>query len=233
MGQIYGIYSKLENKIIYIGQTIIGHEKRFRKHITESKNSRNKKKIHYKMIKYGIENFESILLFECEKDFLNEKEKEYIKLYNTHADGCNLTLGGETMSGYKHTEETKKKIGEKLKDRWDKNREEIIEVLKKRPPRKQSQKELQKRSVQMKNKNPMFYDNVKNKLSDTCKKKYKNGYINPKSKTWKITTPENEIIITKEMKKYCKENNLGYNGMYYAYMNNTVYRGYKIEKMDK
>jgi group I intron endonuclease len=233
MGQIYGIYSKVEDKIIYIGQTIIGYENRFKKHINESKDEKCTKKIHKKIKKYGIENFKPILLLECDINLLNEKEKEYINFYNTYRNGCNLTVGGETMSGYKHTEETKIKIGKKTKYRWENERDKIIDSLKKRPPRKHSENELKKRSEQFKNKNPMHNDHVRQKLSQTCKNKYENGYINPKSKMWKITTPEKEIIITKEMKKYCKENGLGYNGMYYAYMNNTIYRGYKIEKMDK
>jgi group I intron endonuclease len=231
MSQIYGIYSAIHNKIIYVGQTIIGYELRFKKHLNQC-NKKNSKKIHDTISKYGKENFKPILLLECKTEDLNRKEIEMIEYYNTYRNGCNLTIGGETMSGYNHKETTKLKIGEKLKKRWEKDRDSMLESLKKRPPRKQCKEELEKRSVHLTENNPMHSVETKNKLSDTCKNKYKNGYINPNSKTWKITTPTHEIIITNEMKKFCKENGLGYNGMYYAYTHKSCYKGYKIEKVE-
>jgi len=230
MGQIYGIYSFVHNKIIYVGQTIIGYENRFKKHLRECGSERSKK-IHKTIKKYGKENFKPILLLECKGEDLNQKEIEMIEYYGTYRNGCNLTIGGETMSGYNHKETTKVKIGEKLKKRWENNRDSILESMKKRPPRKQFKEELEKRSVYLTENNPMHSVKTKEKLSETCKNKYKNGYINPNSKKWKITTPDDKIIITNEMKKFSKENGLGYNGMYYAYTHKTCYRGYKIEKV--
>jgi hypothetical protein len=232
MGQIYGIYSLMHNKIIYVGQTIIGYEVRFKKHLKQC-DGKKPKKIHNTIKKYGKENFKPILLIECVTEQLNQKEIEMVEHYDTYRNGCNLTIGGETMSGYKHKLTTKLKIGEKLKERWEKDRESILKSLKKRLPRQQLQEELEKRSDYLTQNNPMHLNETRQKLSETCKDKYKSGYINPNSKNWKITTPANEIIITNEMKKFCKENGLGYNGMYYAYTHKTCYKGYKIEKVEQ
>ena len=45
--------------------------------------------------KYGLENFDFIVVEECEPDKLNEREKYYIEYYNTFFDGYNETTGGE------------------------------------------------------------------------------------------------------------------------------------------
>lgn len=230
MGEIYGIFSKIDNRIIYIGQTIIGFENRFKKHIRQCK-SKTKCAIHNKMNKNGLENFYPLLLMKCEKKFLNENEILFIKKYDTYKNGLNETAGGETMSGYKHKEVTKQKIGEKLKKRWIENREIIIESLKKRPPRKQSVKEIMWRSEYFKKNNPCKKLKVKQKISNSHKNKYENGYVNPNSGKWKITKPNNETIIVTGLKNFCKKNNLGYSGMYYAFKNKIQYHGYKIEKV--
>lgn len=230
MGEIYGIFSKIDNRIIYIGQTIIGFENRFKKHIRQCK-SKTKCSIHNKMNKNGLENFYPLLLMKCEKKFLNENEIFFIKKYDTYKNGLNETAGGETMSGYKHKEVTKQKIGEKLKKRWIENREIIIESLKKRAPRKQSAEEIMWRSEYLKENNPCKNLKVKQKISDSHKNKYENGYVNPNSGKWKITKPNNETIIVTGLKNFCKKNNLGYSGMYYAFKNKIQYHGYKIEKV--
>lgn len=232
MGEIYGIFSKIENKIVYIGQTIIGFENRFKKHIRQC-GYKTKNSIHNKMLKYGIENFYPILLLKCSKNLLNEKEIEFIKKYNTYKNGLNETVGGETMSGYKHKKETKKKIGKKLKERWKENRELILESLKKRPPRKQSEEEKSWRSEYMKNHNPSNKKEVCEKISQSHKKLYTQGYKNPNTKKWRIVKPNSEVVVLFDLKAFCKENQLGYSGMYYAFKNKTTYQGYRIEKKDK
>lgn len=76
--------------------------------------------------KYGWDNFahEVILVIECETEeelwfWLDEWETYYIEKYNSFYDGYNSTLGGKGVRGYKHTEETKKELGELVKG--DKN----------------------------------------------------------------------------------------------------------------
>lgn len=231
MGHIYGIYSKLEDKIVYIGQTIIGYDKRFKKHLNSCKLNSHCA-IHAKMRKYGSDNFYPILLSECKNTELNEKEIEFIEKYDTYRNGLNETIGGGTMSGYKHKEITKQVIGEKLKKRWETNRENIVESLKQRPPRAQKYEEIQWRKSYLKENNPMYSESTKIKLSKTCKEKYESGYVNPRTKGWKITTPENETVIVYGLRAFCSDKKIGHSGMYYAFQHGTVYRGYKVEKLE-
>ena len=231
MGQIYGIYSKIENRIIYIGQTIIGFEKRFKKHLIQSE-SNNRYAIHNKIRKYGHENFYPIALEECENDDLNVNEIKFIKAYDTYKNGLNETIGGAAMSGYKHKDETKKIIGEKLKHRWKNDRETIIESLKKRPPRIQTGNELEWRKQYLTKNNPMFSENTKKKLSKTCKDKYDNGYVNPRTQNWKLTFFNGKIVEVFDLKKYCQENNLKYTSLYSSFKRNTKHKDItKIEKV--
>ena len=232
MGQIYGIYSKIEDRIIYVGQTIIGFDKRFKKHLTQSE-SKNRCAIHNKIHKYGQENFYPILLKECENVDLNTNEIKFIEFFDTYKNGVNETIGGEAMSGYKHKDETKKIIGEKLKHRWENDRETIIESLKKRPPRKQSDNELEWRKEYLTNNNPMFSKKTKEKLSKTCKDKYDNGYVNPRTQNWKLTFHDGEIVEVFDLKKYCRENNLKYASLYNAFKRNAKHKDIiRIEKVN-
>ena len=63
--------------------------------------------------KYGLDAFDFEILKECEDDELDYWEMYYIKELNTKVPyGYNLTDGGEGMTGYTHTAETRKKISE-------------------------------------------------------------------------------------------------------------------------
>jgi hypothetical protein len=45
------------------------------------------------MLEYGLDSFSFELLLECEPSQLNEKEKYFIKLYNSDAIGYNISKG--------------------------------------------------------------------------------------------------------------------------------------------
>jgi len=70
-------------------------------------------------MKYGVENFKSEILKECQtQEELNHWEQYYIKELNTkYPNGYNLTDGGGGMSGFKHSEEHNKKMSKVLKGR--------------------------------------------------------------------------------------------------------------------
>ena len=130
-----GIY-KITNKVngnSYIGLST--HvEDRWDYHKTPYNWQRENNKSLYKAIlKYGIENFNFEVLEECSIDELSEKEKYYIKLYDTYNNGYNMTAGGENNSGESHP---RHKLTEKdiidIRTRYDnlERRKEVYELYK-------------------------------------------------------------------------------------------------------
>lgn len=96
MGYIYKIVNNKNNKI-YIGQTIKSIQERFRIHITASKLIKNNNIPLYQAFKkYGLENFKILLIEECDKLELNNREQYWINYYNSYNKGYNATLGGKS-----------------------------------------------------------------------------------------------------------------------------------------
>lgn len=106
------IIYKAENLIngkLYIGQTTSSLNKRASEHFKKSLNKNSKSVFHTAIRKYGKENFKfSIIRFCFSKEELNEKEKYYIKKYNTISpNGYNLTPGGDGIpKGYIFSKES-------------------------------------------------------------------------------------------------------------------------------
>ena len=95
---IYKITNNINGKI-YIGLTTCSLEYRWRRHLTEGRNEKNKKHLYKSMRKYGLENF-SIEQIDSTDDFkeLGRLERKYIKQYDSQNPnkGYNLTAGGES-----------------------------------------------------------------------------------------------------------------------------------------
>lgn len=113
---IYKSTNLINNKI-YIGQTINSLEYRKQQHYREAK-SKNRKSVyfHNALNKYGYDNFIFEKIDEAQTlEELNEKERFWIKFYDSTNKnlGYNLDSGGN--SGGKKSEETKRKIGETTK----------------------------------------------------------------------------------------------------------------------
>lgn len=117
--KIYGVIYKITNKIngkVYIGQTIEGFNRRYRKNFSKLHDGYLKNAIN----KYGIENFEIIKILDVafSKEELDIKEKCWIKIFNSNNKkyGYNLTEGGSNASSYENkTEDEMKEIKEKLR----------------------------------------------------------------------------------------------------------------------
>lgn len=118
---ISGIYlfrNKINGKC-YVGQSI-KIRKRFLQHMQKFKED-FQYPLYKALNKYGLENFEFEILETFEKldletlrETLNNREIYWIEYYKSYNNGYNQTLGGEATSGWKPTEETKKKISESL-----------------------------------------------------------------------------------------------------------------------
>ena len=105
-GIIYG-YTNLESGKMYIGQTIYP-QRRYKAHrYGKYKNGwhkdyqNNPEKYEYSVIEYDVP-----------EDKLDEREMFWISFFDSYRNGYNLTEGGNTTRGYKHTEETRKKMRE-------------------------------------------------------------------------------------------------------------------------
>ncbi len=95
-GLIY-IIRNTENYKVYIGQTTLSLQDRWKQH---KKPSTAKRRKNYKL--YNAINYYGINKFYCELiednidiDLLNEKEIFYIAFYNSYYDGYNSTKGGD------------------------------------------------------------------------------------------------------------------------------------------
>jgi len=114
---IYKVINRINGKC-YIGQTIQILEERKNQHL----HNYIKTYFHNALKKYGEDNFDWEIIEKCDsKNELDEMEFHYIKQYNSHIfeGGYNLTWGGEGITGYKHSDETKTKIGNKSKQTWN------------------------------------------------------------------------------------------------------------------
>jgi hypothetical protein len=101
MGYVYIITNKI-NKKVYIGKTEGDVKMRWQQHIY---NAALGVKYHlYNAIrKYGLKNFTfEILESNLSGEVLKEKEKEYIKQFDSLANGYNMTIGGEGVTKYNH-----------------------------------------------------------------------------------------------------------------------------------
>jgi len=107
---MYTIYihkNKINGKV-YIGQTCQKPEKRW----DNGRGYETSPRFYNAILKYGWDNFEHIILYtNLTVEEANKKEQELIKFYNSTDEnfGYNITDGGKN---FRHSEETKKKIGE-------------------------------------------------------------------------------------------------------------------------
>ena len=94
---IYIIKNDINDKV-YIGQSINIH-KRIQEHFWKSECSKDisyNSALHSAIRKYGKEHFYYEILEECDVSLLDEREKEYIKQYNSISpNGYNILSGGQ------------------------------------------------------------------------------------------------------------------------------------------
>ena len=109
-GYVYA-WENLWNWNMYVGQTI-DLDEREKQHIRD-----HKQVIDGAIDKYGEENFDRYIIdVGYSKEELDEREKYWIKYYNTfEGKGYNCDEGGGGIKGYKHTKEVKKKMSKSRK----------------------------------------------------------------------------------------------------------------------
>lgn len=97
MGYIYKITNLVNNKI-YIGQTRFDTKVRLHQHFYEAKKGNLQFPLYRAIRKYGEDNFQLDIIEEVEDNILNERERYWIKYYDSYIKnnkGYNCTYGGE------------------------------------------------------------------------------------------------------------------------------------------
>lgn len=117
---IYAYVKKDINKVVYVGQTT-NLETRNNQHIKYDPFNQNNREFNYPLSrgirKYGEEAYELIILeSELTKEQLNERERYWIKFYDTYFNGYNQTIGGNNPTKPIFTEEKIDIVIEMLKD---------------------------------------------------------------------------------------------------------------------
>ena len=106
MGYIYKATNKSNNKK-YIGLTNVTIQSRWRAHIGSSFNPSDPDynfSFHRAIRKYGVENFTIEEIDTGYGEELKEKEKYWIKFYDSYNKGYNETLGGDGQCKYDYQE---------------------------------------------------------------------------------------------------------------------------------
>ena len=107
-GYIYIIRNKINNKV-YIGQTTQTINVRFTNHKMASRTGEDTK-FYRAMRKYGEDNFYPEQLEKVEVKDLNDRERYWIKYYDSYYNGYNSTLGGDQPYRINY---------DKVKELWD------------------------------------------------------------------------------------------------------------------
>ena len=108
---VYIITNKINGKC-YIGKTVKPLQFRWSCHKSLAR-SGNNTYLHKAMRKHGIDNFEIEPLIELTQDEeLLDWEVELIGIFksNNSSNGYNLTIGGDGITGHKHSDESKQKM---------------------------------------------------------------------------------------------------------------------------
>lgn len=133
MGYIYKI-TNIKNNKCYIGVTTKKDpNERWNAHKSSIRYGKGCPLLMKAFSKYGEDSFKFEVIIICFNEDVFKFEEEYIKKYDSKSpNGYNVSDGGKSgrnFLGKKHSEETKKKIGEKSKEY--NNRPEVKERLRK------------------------------------------------------------------------------------------------------
>lgn len=116
-----GIYyiKNLINDMIYVGQTCQPFKKRYWLHCWNlRKNQHSNTNLQEEYNKFGEKSFEfGVLEVVKDHNLLDAKEQEYISFYKKQNKSYNISNGGGVRRDFTVSEDTKKKIGKKNKEK--------------------------------------------------------------------------------------------------------------------
>lgn len=108
MGIIYRAHCTVSGKD-YIGQTVVGLEKRKSRHLNDAKKA-SKYHFHNALRKYGEERFVWSIEAVAPEFLLNKVETKFIEVFDSHKNGYNTVAFGGCTRGFEFSDETKKKL---------------------------------------------------------------------------------------------------------------------------
>jgi len=234
-GYIYTFWDKKQERYVYVGQTD-NFKRRYNTHLQESKKDNPLQLIEIEIMEYGINNYNiSKMKFPILE--LNNQERYFIRYFQTreYYGGCNLTDGGEGTRGLKWSEESKRKMSTPKKGQslGDLN----LELSKQWHPIKNGNLTpfevtcgSYKKVWWICEKGHKWGATIKNRNNGSicpyCAKENRKGEGNPAAKSYKITSPNNEIFIIKgTLEKFCNENDLCYAYLYKKIKSKDNYKG--------
>lgn len=111
MTGIYRIKNTITGKC-YIGSAVDIKDRWDKHNNALNKNKHHSIKLQRSYNKHGVNNFIFEIIKECEpvKEIMLEREQHYIDLYDSYYNGYNCTKNAGSTLGYRHTDDTKKKI---------------------------------------------------------------------------------------------------------------------------
>lgn len=218
MGIIYKATNLINGKY-YVGQTLYSLTRRRSIHINYALKRKDKMIFHSAIRKYGDDNFEWKVLERCKtKDFLNKREKYYIKKLNTSIpNGYNLNNGGSSVAGFGQPEHFKKITSERMKKnnpnfkhgKYINIKNRIFHCIEPNCNNIISSFSALrgngrcKSCAQKGERNSAKNLEVRKKLS----RKWK-GSNNPRAKTYLIIYPNKESKVIKCLRGFCRDNNI-------------------------
>jgi len=114
LGIIYTATNLINNKY-YVGQTRTSLNYRKNKHFQNAFNLNHENKFYLALRKYGKENFKwNIIEKDINETQLDAREIYWVAFYDSFNNGYNMTEGGHTIRGYRHTQKSKDRIKSKM-----------------------------------------------------------------------------------------------------------------------
>ena len=190
MGIIYCIHNLSTGKK-YIGQTVEKLQRRVVRHFRTV----NETKISRAIQKYSKYDFVYGIVEEVDdKNLLDSREKCWIKFYNTVENGFNIKEGGKCARGFKQSQSSIEKRRQKLLGK------SLTEEHKQKISKAHKGKILPKETV-----DKMIAYRTGRNLTESCKEKISKSHS---KNTYELKSPNGEILLIKNLSKFCKENNL-------------------------
>jgi group I intron endonuclease len=223
IGSVYKIKCSINNKV-YIGVTIQSPpEKRWTSHLRYDKKHYRDKLLFRAFEKHGKGAFSFEVICQTKDiDYLKELEKIFIKEHNSYCNwktgGYNMTLGGEGVWGLKHTPESKKIMSIKAKERCERiGPPNGMAGKKHTKERKKQISKAMSEKYKVKGSHPSTGTNKTQEHKDKISKSltgHKRGKkelemrANKISLQWEITFPNGSKEKIKNLRKFCRDNNL-------------------------